>query len=291
MVLWQGKLSSELAFEKRLKELRPDVKFKYIDARREKTELATNLRQFDLNSVDLVYSFGTTCTQLVKKFLAGRKPHVFNIVSTPVISGIADSIDRPGNNLTGAKLLLDLKSQMEIMLQLKDISSVLFLYDPRETQSGTLLSQAADFVKRNGISFKSVRIIPDASIFNAQMEAAAKEALKYDAVFVLAGSSIHQNARKIFSKIDPSVFVMTASKHFALQGATVAISADFVERGKIAAEYAHKILDGAVAGDIPVSLVMKENVVLFINKDKADKAALKNLDKLDVEVQYIKQLY
>ncbi len=291
IITWQGKLPSELSFEKKLKELRPNVKFSYIDAKRKKGNLAQALRSVDLNKVNLVYSFGTTGTKLVKTFLDGKKPLVFNVVSTPVISGIAKSVEKPGGNLTGAKLLIDFKTQINVMTKLKDIKTMALWYDPREKQGEALLTQAVKYAEESGIKVNRTRVIPDAADFDTRIVNAVEEAKKYDVIFILGGSSVHQNARKIFSKIDPSMFVMTNSTYYALQGATVALSADFAERGQVVAEQAHKILGGASAGDIPVSLVTKKNVVLFVNKSRFAQAGLKNLDKLDVKVKYIKQLY
>ncbi len=83
VVTWRGKTDAENGFEERLKKLKPGVNFKYIDANRKKGDLAKALRGFDFSSVDLVYSFGTTGSKMVKEILKSQKPQIFNIVSAP----------------------------------------------------------------------------------------------------------------------------------------------------------------------------------------------------------------
>lgn len=290
MVTWQGKLQSEEEFEKRLKELHPDIRFHYIDAKRNKTNLATFLRSTDFSKYELVYSFGTTCSKVVQGFLQKKKPQVFNIVSTPTLSGLTQNPEKPGNNITGAKLLISIDTQLEYMLKLKHISSLTAWYDPREKQGAVLLRETIEIAKKRGIEVKSFRIIPDAPNFDSQLIQASKEANQTDALFILGGSSFHQNAKQLLSKLSPSLFVIAGTKHFVLHGATVALAAEFKERGMAAAKLAHRILQGENAGDIPVSAVTLNNAILFVNKSTASKAGIEISTIQDMRINLVEPL-
>ncbi len=290
VVTWQGKLPSEKSFEKRLKELQPDVKFHNIDAQRSKTILANLLRKTDLKQYDLVYSFGTTCSKIVKQFLQGKRPHLFNIVSAPVLSGIVENLEKPGNNTTGAKLLISTATQIELMVKLKKIKKLVAWFDPREKQNKSLLQETHDITEKLGIELKTFRIIPDAANFNALLTNASTEANKSDALILLGGSSFHQNAKKLHSKLSPSLFVIAGSKYFVLNGSTVALAADFEERGAIVAEQGHKILNGANAGELPVSLVTMRNATLFVNKDTIQNTDVNIFKAQNVDIKMINQI-
>lgn len=287
IVMWQGQTSAERAFEKRLKELRPDVHFSYIDAKREKTNLERALNQVDLDKIDLVYSFGTTGTKLVKSFLKGRKPMVFNLVSAPVLSNIANSIKKPGNNLTGARFLIYPETQLEIMARIKRFRSLAIWFDPREKQHDVVLRKLDNVLTQRGVKVYPFRIIPDAKNFDKQLEEAAKKTNKLDAVYFIAGSSFYLNLRKLYSSLKPSLLAMSSLSAYVEAGSTLAVGADLTERGQAVAEQANKILNGAKAGEIPISLVTSDKAFLYINKNKMAKAGLTNIDKLGMKIKLI----
>ncbi len=289
MVTWQGKLVSEETFEKELKKLRPDAKFTYVDAQRKKGVLAKELRKLDMSKYDIVYSFGTTGTKIVKEFLRGSKPHVFNIVSAPVFSGIADSIAKPGNNLTGARFLIDLKTQFDVLAKLRDYKSLAVWFDPREKQNAVVLKFIKKLNSARGVNVKGFRIIPDSKKLPELIAAASAETNKMDAMYFIPSSSFTGKYKLLHSKLDPKLLVMGTVNVYVQGGSTVALSANWIERSTTVAQMAHKILDGAKAGEIPVSMITPEKADFFVNKDKMASVGLKGLDKLGMKITYINE--
>lgn len=285
IVTWQGKLVSEAAFENRLKELVPDVKFKYIDAKRKKGVLANQLRSMDLSGVDLVYSFGTTGTKIVQQFLNGRKPLVFNIVTAPVLSGIAESVEKPGKNTTGAQLLIDFKTQMDVLSKLRDFKTLGVWFDPREKQNTVVLKALKAIVEGQGRQIIPIRIIPDSVNGEKMINAGIAKSNKLDALYMIATSSFAGRYGKMFSGLDPKLLVMSTVSTYVESGATIALGVEFEERGRAVAEQAAKILGGANAGDIPIALVTKDKATLFVNRKKMISAGLDNLDKVGMMVK------
>ncbi len=289
MVIWGSKYVSETEFEKKLKELRPSVKFTYLDAERKKGVLAKKLREIDVDKYDLVYSFGTTGSKIVKQYLNGKKPQVFNIASVPVLSKIADSIEKPGNNLTGSRLLVDIKTQLEVADKLKPFKKIGVYFDPREKQNAVVLSQIKKYGASVGKEIVPIRIVPDAANYEAMLSDASAKANKLDAIYIIASSSYADQYKKMISKIDPKIMVMGSISTYVQAGATIALGADFGERGRATAELAEKILGGANAGDLPVSIVTEKNASLYVNKDKMNIVGLQNVDKLGMTVKYLKE--
>ncbi len=285
VVMWQGRTSAEEGFESKLKELRPDVKFTYIDAKRKKTELASQLRGYDFSKTDLVYSFGTTGTKIVKDFLKGKKPHVFNMVSAPVRSKIADSIEKPGNNLTGAKLLVDLKTQLEVMKKMKDVKTLAVWFDPREKQMKVVVKNLKNIGKSLGIEITPLRLIPDAKKVETLLKEVSIEANKKDALYVVATSSFSAIYDRMFKQLDPKLLVMGGVHRHVGFGATVAVAASYKERGMAVAEQANQILSGKKAGEIPVNIVTSKTAFLYVDPNKAKSAGLNDLEKLGLKIK------
>ncbi len=284
MVLWQGRTSAETGFEERLKALQPGITFKYIDAKRKKSDLAKALRKYDFSTTDLVYSFGTTGTKLVKEFLKGKKPHVFNMVSAPVRSKIANTIEKPGNNLTGAKLLVDLDTQFEVLQKMKDIKSVGVWFDPREKQMGAVIKNLSEIGKKRGFKVTPLRLIPDAKNIENLLKNVSVEANKQDALYVVATSSFSVIYDKMFKQLDPKLLVMGGVHRHVGFGATVALAASYKERGGAAAEQAHQILKGKKADDIPVNVVTSKTAFLYVDPNKAKSVGLKDLKSLGLNI-------
>lgn len=284
MVTWQGKFISEVAFEKRLRELVPDVKFTYLDASRQKKHLSELLRNYDFSKTDLVYSFGTTGTKMVKGILKNRKPVIFNMVSAPVLSGIVDSIEHPGGNITGAKILMYPGDQIKFFMKLKKIERLALWFDPREKQSTIVYKAISLYGKGYGIDIRPFRIIPDSPNAMKRIRQAAKMSNKMDALYFVTGSSFAVHAKKLMALLDPGLLILGSLNTDVMAGATVAIGPDLSERGKVAAEMAEQILKGEKASEIPVSIVDEKNAVLFVNKNKVNLAGLENLERLGVKI-------
>ncbi len=289
MVTWQGKTVAEEGFMKRMKELNPDVKFTHIDAKRKKGVLAQSLRQADLSNVDLVYSFGTTCTKLVKKYLKGKKPHVFNIVSAPVLSKIANSIEKPGNNLTGARFLVDIKTQLTVLSKLRKVENLAVWFDPREKQNAVVLNVIKKEAAALGMKVTGFRIVPDAKNLETLIKDAAEKSNKMDALYFIASSSFTEYYTQLHAHFDPKLLVMGAVSVYVTNGSTIALGADMKERGEATAELASRVLKGESAGDIPINLVTVQTAKLYVNKNRVESAGLKDIEKMGFNVKYLEQ--
>ncbi len=284
---WYGKLPTEIAFEKRLKELHPDAKFTYVDAAGKKTNLANEIRNIDPDKYDLFYSFGTTGTKLVQKFLKGKKPHVFNMVSAPVLSKIVSSMDAPGNNITGAQYLVNIELQLEVLAKLRDYKTLGVWFDPREKQSNLVMKKIKSIANKRGAKVMPFRIIGDSEKIDSLIDEASVASNKLDAIYLIGTSSFIKILKKMHAKLDKKLLVMATADLAVKAGSTVALAVDFSERGVAAAEQASRILKGEPAGKIPVSVVTAKNAVMYVNKNTATEVGLKDIEKLGLKIKYI----
>lgn len=290
MIIWGEKSPAELSFENELKLLYPGVNFTYLNPKRNKTVLASMLRRANIRKYDLVYTFGSDNSLFVKRYLRGRIPQIFNIVSLPVSSKIAEELHAPGSNLTGVVFLVNIEEQLKILDQLKGNYKTLgVLYDPRALQSEAILNKLYILTEQQNRKVVPIRLIPDSRYFKTLLKNAHKTADKLDALYIIPSSSFIGLYRVIHSGLNQDLLVMTTvSKHLEV-GSTVALGANIVERSLTAARIANRILRGEPAGKIPVQLVTKDKMILFVNKDRMKQVGLKNIENIDVEVRYISE--
>ncbi len=288
IISWNDKKSAaETIFETALKKVLPDVKVSYVFANRDKGKLATGIRNTDYSKIDLVISGGTTTTKLVKTYLMSKKPLMFHMVSSPVLSKIVDSMEKPGHNITGVSSIIDLKTQLDILTKLKKIKSLGVMFDPREKQNPVILSKIKEFSKSAGIEIKSLRVIPDAGNFEQLMNEALAKSANLDAIYIIPNASYALNMKNIADKFSNKTLIMAYGQEFAKHGVSVAIDSDPRGMIKSAIETTIKILKGTPTDQIPVSSIKKEDMFLAVNKSKTDQEVLNNLNILGIKIRMV----
>ena len=86
-----------------------------------------------------------------------QTPVVFSAVSDPVITGLVESMDKPGSNITGTSDMLDTDAIMDLMLAAQpDIKKVGLLYDKGQDSSTQPIADAKEYLdaamKEMGVS-------------------------------------------------------------------------------------------------------------------------------------------
>ena len=231
---------------------------------------------------NLVLAVGTTAALAAKKELMDI-PIVFCMVLNPVSSGLVKYMRSPGGSITGASLDIPLETQYKyIKMLIPDAKSIGVIYNPEET--GILVEEAVRVAKAGNISLiakaiSSEREVPDAlkSMLN-----------KVDILWSVADGTVFgpQSTRYILlTTLRARVPFMGLSPAFLKAGALMALSCDYTDIGKQAAEIAMRILDGENPGDIPIAVPRK--ISLYINLRTAEHIGLnvpKNAIKLADEV-------
>ena len=83
-----------------------------------------------------------------------QTPVVFSAVSDPVITGLVESMDKPGSNITGTSDMLDTDAIMDLMLAAQpDIKKVGLLYDKGQDSSTQPIADAKEYLDAKGIEY------------------------------------------------------------------------------------------------------------------------------------------
>lgn len=212
--------------------------------------------------IDLMHTYSTPATVEAHK-LTSETPIVFGSMGDPLASGVVESLQRPGKNVTG-------------------VSS---LSSPLAAKRLEFLKEAVPSIKKVAIPF-SPDDIPGTSSFNTAMEAAQKLGLELVAYHISKDRDVKKTALAIKKKdVDAivissdsavwatlSTYVEQAKKEklpFAVfdkdmveKGGLLGYGPDYFISGEQSAVYADKIFRGANPALLPIDAPRKLLLVL-----------------------------
>lgn len=210
----------------------------------------------------IIHTVGTKATRLVKDQIKDI-PIVFSMVLNPEASGLVETMESPGNNLSGASM------DIPIMLQFKYIKKILpktdtigVIYSNAET--GSVVAEARKVSARMGIKLVGIEVDDPSDVTSAMKDLIGK----VDFLWSVADSNVFskETIREILLvTLTNKVPFMGLSPGFVRAGALVALDADAGEIGRKAAGVAISALEGNSIGEIPVKVPQKLKIVMNRN--------------------------
>ena len=202
------------------------------------------ISDFQADKVDLMVGVATPVAMRMQSATEGSDtPVVFSAVSDPVGSGLVDSLDAPGANITSD--YLDTSSIMKlIQAQNPDVKKIGLLYDVGQDSSTTAIQEAKDYLDEEGIEYVERT---GTTTDEVQLAAEALIADGVDAVFTPTDNTIMTAELSIYEKfIEAGIPHYTGADSFALNGAFVGYGVDYANLGQKTADMIADILvDGA----------------------------------------------
>jgi putative ABC transport system substrate-binding protein len=197
-------------------------------------------------------------------------PIVFAIVGDPVGAGFADSLARPGGNVTGFMAFEYVigGKWLELLKEIApSMTRVAVLRDPTTT-SGTALFgviQAMAPSLRVEVNHLNVR---DANDIESAVTAFAQSS---NGGMIVTGSPVVNTHRDLIIKLSAQqrLPVVYHERTFASAGGLMSYGADQIDQFRQAAGYVDRILKGEKPGDLPVQAPTKYELVLNLKTAKA----------------------
>src|SRR5262245_49425123 len=218
---------------------------------------------------DLIFSQSTPATVAAKEVVAGSIPIVFVQVGDPVVSGVVESLARPGGNLTGFTNFEPGMSGKWLDL-LKTISPSMtrvgYLCNPARLPacSGASVEAAAP-----ALSLKTIAAeVRNAGEIGLAIETFARE--PNGGLLVMPDNFATLNRQQIFALAAryrlPALYPF---KFFALEGGLMSYGIDVLDVFRKSTTYVDRVLRGANAGDLPVQVPTKYELVINLKTAKA----------------------
>jgi putative ABC transport system substrate-binding protein len=245
------------------------IEYRYADGRAEiLPELAADLVRL---KVDVIVASISTDALAVRD--ATRTiPIVMASGGDPIASGLAESLARPGGNITGLSQLAPALGAKRLEL-LKESVPALFriavLWNPRNPASSSTLSwnEMQGPARQLGVQLHSLEV-QSSTEFDQAFESATKAgagALVITPDPLFAGN-VKQIADRATKNRLPSIFHL---REFAESGGLMSYGIDRSDQFRRAATYVDKILKGAQPADLPIEQPTKFELVINLKTAKA----------------------
>ena len=116
--------------------------------------LSQIVANFVADEVDLMIGVATPVAMTMQAATEGTDiPVVFAAVSDPLSTGLVESLENPGSNVTGTSDALDTEAILNLMLLADpDLETVGLLYDVGQDASTTAIAEAKAFFEAKGIT-------------------------------------------------------------------------------------------------------------------------------------------
>ncbi len=238
----------EAELEKLGKENNVTFEIVYQNCNADSNVLQQIIADFITAKVDLMIGIATPVAMAMQAATEDNQiPVVFAAVSDPVGTGIVDSLDAPGANITGSSDYLDTNAVMNLIFAADpDVQTVGLLYDLGQDSSATPIAAAKEYLDTKGIAYKEYT---GTNVTEVELAADAIIADKIDAVFTPTDNTIMTAELSIYEKLaEAGIPHYTGADSFALNGAFVGYGVDYAELGVETADMVKGIL---VDGDDP----------------------------------------
>jgi len=200
------------------------------------------IANFIADDVDLMVAIATPVAMAMQAATEDNGiPVVFAAVSDPISTGIVESMDAPGANITGTSDGLDTAAVMKLIFAADpDADNIALLYDLGQDSSTTPIAEAkaylddlgVSYTEYNGSTVDEVRIAVDALIADGM-----------DAVFTPTDNTIMTAELSIYEALaDAGVPHYTGADSFALNGAFVGYGVDYANLGTVTGDMIGDIL-------------------------------------------------
>lgn len=223
--------------------------------------LSTIADRFVGADVDLVLSVTTDATQIMASKTT-QIPIVATAVTSYLESGLVQSEEKPGGNVTGTSDMNPVTAQIDLLVDLvPDVKSIGIIYNAGEDNSVLQVNMAKEHIKALGIGCHEVNVTNSAEVQQAIQSLAGK----CDAVYVPTDNVVASAMPTVHSvAMDNKLPVIVATSDMAMEGGLATMGISYYEIGYQAGEMAVEILDnGANPGEMPIQYAKTSDEIVI----------------------------
>lgn len=245
-----------------------DVKFEilYDNCNADANVLEQIISNFIAEDVDLMVGVATPVAMAMQTATEENAiPVVFAAVSDPVATGIVDSLDKPGANITGTSDYLNTNAIFDLIFTCDpDVKKIGLLYDVGQDSSTTPINAAKKYLDKKGVEYIERT---GTTVDEVSLAATALAADGVDAVFTPTDNTIMQAELSIYETFaDAGILHYTGADSFALNGAFLGYGVDYANLGvETAKMIADILINKKNPSDVPV--LTFDNGTATINTD------------------------
>lgn len=260
-------------FDEYLKSKNVEYTIDYNNASGEQSACQTISQKFAESDLDLIYAIATPAAQSVLAFCENA-PIVASAVTDPAASGLVESNQNPGGNLTCASDLTPVEAQFDLLKELiPNAKKVGILYCASEANSKIQADMAIEAAKNRGLEYKEYTIV------NSNDLQTVVESMigNVDVLYVPTDNTVSAGFSTVAQICnDNKLPTIVGEKAMVDLGGYATYGINYYELGKVAGELAYEILvNGKQPKDLPVRYLDGNSCERAINKETAVLLGLK----------------
>ena len=260
--------SATQGFKDKLEELLPgQVAFNEQNAQGETTNCATIVTKFVTDGVDLIMANGTNAVKAAKE-ATGEIPVVGTSVTSYEGSGLVDSDDAPGANVTGTSDYNPVTNQIELLKALApDAQTIGIVYCSGEENSQIQADEAKAALEAEGYAVELYTFAETSEMSTVFTQAASE----VDAFYEPTDNLVAANMELVRSVTVPAgKVVICAEGGMVENGGLASYAVDYYSLGQAAAEQAYEILtEGSDPAAMPIQVMSTDQLELVVNEEVA----------------------
>jgi putative tryptophan/tyrosine transport system substrate-binding protein len=239
------------------------------DAKGDLTAVAGAARDLERETVDLIYAVTNSVTVAVKR-ATKSVPVVFYVGTDPVVSGLVETIRKPGGRFTGVhSRFTDLTAKRLALLKemVPRLRRLVTFYNPSNPSSQQAVKVARDAVRQLKVELVERRV---GSVEELRAGLHALQPGEADAFFYVSDAMVTSQATLIIdtakAKRLPTMF---HERQIVADGALASYGVSYYAIGRLSAKYIQRVLLGTNPGDLPVEQFDRLHFVINLKTAKA----------------------
>ena len=233
----------------------PAIEFEVQNGQADTATLNDICKLFVSEGVDLIIPIATPAATAATAAVQGTDiPLVYSAVTDPVGAQLADSMDAPGQNMTGTSDYIDTNKILDLALAADpDLGTLGLIYNLGEPNSVTTIGNMKPVLEEKGIT------AVESTVTNAgEVQLAAQNLLAQgaEAIFVPIDNTVADGMAVLASTaIEAGVPVYTAADSMVRDGGLATTGVNYTKLGELTAQMAVDVLNGADPAATPVQVL------------------------------------
>lgn len=237
----------------------------YQNAQNDQSTLQTIANKFASANHDLILAIATPSAVAVAASITDV-PILITAVTDPVTAKLADSLERPGTNVTGTTDMNPIKEQFELLKQLvPEAKKVGILYNAGEVNSQVQVEIAKEVVQNMDIEILEASVATSADV----LQAAQSFIGKVDAIYVPTDNTVVSARESVIQVTNTNNIPLIAGESSVVDaGGLATIGINYFNLGKQTGEMAIRVLKGDNPQDMPIE--SQKDFDIVINEETAN---------------------
>lgn len=217
-------------------------------------------KMFVSDGVDLIIPIATPAATAAAAAVQGTDiPLVYSAVTDPVEAQLAQSMEAPGENMTGTSDYIDTAKILDLVLANNpDTKTLGLIYNLGETNSATTIEALRPVLEEKGIQAVESTVTTPGEV---QMAAQNLISQGVDAIFVPIDNTVASAMSVLADEaIKGGVPVYTAADSMVRDGGLATTGVNYTKLGELTAQMAVQVLQGEDPATMPVQ-VLNDGIV------------------------------